>query len=89
MNSQHFESVGRAKKTADTRVKCSGDMCDGLTLKREEECPRSHLHSEERKQTSLVYIREDSWGVLEGKVFKWRVQLDKIIERELVPRESH
>lgn len=32
MNSQHFESVGRAKKTADTRVKCSGDVCDGLTL---------------------------------------------------------
>ena len=56
MNSQHFESVGTAKKTADTRVKCSGDMCDGLTLKREEECPRSHLHSEEKKQTSLVYI---------------------------------
>ena len=56
MNSQHFESVGRAKKTADTGVKCSGDMCGGLTLKREEECPRSHLHSEERKQTSPVYI---------------------------------
>lgn len=50
-------AVERELRTVTAMVECLGDMCDGVTLKRREECRKKHVHNEERKETDLSSVR--------------------------------